>query len=202
MFIERPLFFLPWLFPKAWWRKDKNRKVVYLTFDDGPVPEITPVILKMLDEFQIKATFFCVGDNVRKHPEVFQQVIKQGHRVGNHTFNHIKGFSWSVEAYLENVEKAASLINSDLIRPPHGQLSQKLYRALNERYQVVMWDVITRDYNQALQPERILKNVKKYVRNGSIVVFHDSLKAKQNVLTVLPDAIRFLQQQGYQFKTL
>ncbi len=202
MFIERPLFFLPWLFPSAWWRKKEDQKAVYLTFDDGPVPEVTPDVLAILDQFGVKATFFCVGDNVRKYPELFQKVIEKGHHVGNHTFNHIKGFSWSVEDYLDNVAKAALLIDTKLVRPPHGQLTPALYRALNMRYQVVMWDLITRDYNQAFTPERILRNVQKYVRNGSIVVFHDSLKAKRNVLEALPEAIKFLQQQGYQFKKL
>lgn len=202
MFIERPLFFLPWLFPAAWWRKEKREKVVYLTFDDGPVPEVTPDVLAVLDRFGVKATFFCVGDNVRKYPELFQELLERGHGVGNHTFNHIKGFAWSVDDYLDNVAKAALLIDTKLVRPPHGQLSPALYRALSKRYQVVMWDLITRDYNQALAPERILRNVQKYVRNGSIIVFHDSLKAKQNVLEALPESIKFLQQQGYQFKKL
>jgi peptidoglycan/xylan/chitin deacetylase (PgdA/CDA1 family) len=202
MFIERPLFFLPWLFPSAWWRKKESQKVVYLTFDDGPVPEVTPDVLAILDHFDVKATFFCVGDNVRKYPELFQEVIRKGHHVGNHTFNHIKGFSWNVKDYLDNVAKAALLIDTKLVRPPHGQLTPALYKALNKRYQVVMWDLITRDYNQAFTPERILRNVQKYVRNGSIVVFHDSLKAKRNVLEALPESIKFLQQQGYQFKKL
>jgi peptidoglycan/xylan/chitin deacetylase (PgdA/CDA1 family) len=202
MLIERPLFFLPWIYSKAWWRKDKNQKVVFLTFDDGPVPEVTPDVLAILDQFDIKATFFCVGDNVRKYPELFQEVIDKGHHIGNHTFNHIKGFSWSVENYLDNVAKAALLIDSKLMRPPHGQMTPALYHALRKSYQVVMWDLITRDYNQSLSPERILRNVQKYVRNGSIIVFHDSLKAKRNVLMALPEAIRFLQEQGYQFQTL
>jgi peptidoglycan/xylan/chitin deacetylase (PgdA/CDA1 family) len=202
MLIERPLFFLPWLFPKAWWRKDKNHKVVFLTFDDGPVPEVTPDVLAILDQFDIKATFFCVGDNVRKYPELFQEVIDKGHHIGNHTFNHIKGFSWSLDKYLDNVAKAARLIDSTLVRPPHGQVTPALYQALSKSYQVVMWDLITRDYNQSFSPERILRNVRKYVRNGSIIVFHDSLKAKRNVLTALPKAILFLQKQGYQFQTL
>lgn len=202
MFIERPLFFLPWLFPSAWWRKKERQKVVYLTFDDGPVPEVTPEVLAVLDQFGVKATFFCVGDNVRKYPELFQEVIEKGHHVGNHTFNHIKGFSWNVKDYLANVAAASYLIDSKLVRPPHGQLTPALYRALSKQYQVVMWDLITRDYNRAFTPERILRNVQKYVRNGSIIVFHDSLKAKENVLTALPKTIRFLQQQGYQFQTL
>lgn len=202
MFIERPLFFLPWLFPSAWWRKKEDQKVVYLTFDDGPVPEVTPDVLAILDQFDVKATFFCVGDNVRKYPELFQKVCEKGHQIGNHTFNHIKGFSWSVTNYLDNVAKADLLIDTKLVRPPHGQLTPALYRALNKHYQVVMWDLITRDYNQAFTPERILRNVQKYVRNGSIVVFHDSLKAKRNVLEALPESIKFLQQQGYQFKKL
>lgn len=202
MFIERPLFFLPWIFSKAWWRKDKNKKVVYLTFDDGPIPEVTPKVLSILERYQVKATFFCVGDNVRKHPALYRQLIEKGHRVGNHTFNHLKAFSTDSRRYLENVDTAAQWIDSNLMRPPHGQLTFKIYRALNTKYQIIFWDVISRDYNASLTPDRVWKIVKKKVRNGSIVVFHDSLKAQRNMLHTLPLTIEHLQNQGYEFGIL
>ena len=202
MLIESPLWALRKLFPKALWRMDKSQKTVYLTFDDGPVPETTPQVLEILAANDIKATFFCVGDNIRKYPEAFKQVLEAGHRVGNHTFNHVRGFSMQEDEYLANVEKASALIGSDLIRPPHGQLTRSLYKKLQAKYRIVMWDLITRDYNRSLTPERIVSIVKKYSRNGSIIVFHDSEKSKKNVLAALPESIAFLKQQGYQFKTL
>lgn len=202
MFIERPLFFIPWLFAKAWWRKDKNEKVVYLTFDDGPIPEVTPKVIAILEHYQVKATFFCVGDNVRKHPELYRQLIEKGHRVGNHTFHHLKAFATDHHRYLDNVDTAAQWIDSNLMRPPHGQLTFKTYRALSKKYQIVFWDVISRDYNPALTPDDVWKIVRKKVRQGSIVVFHDSLKAQRNMLHTLPLTIEYLQRQGYELKTL
>ncbi|MGC9151041.1 MAG: polysaccharide deacetylase family protein [Microbacter sp.] len=202
MFIERPLFFMPWLFADSWWRKDKTEKAVYLTFDDGPVPEVTPKVLAILEQFKVKATFFCVGDNVRKYPDLYRQLIDKGHRVGNHTFNHLKAFSTDSHRYLDNVDAAAQWIDSNLMRPPHGQMTFNIYRALSPKYQIVFWDLITRDYNQSLTPESVWKMVKKKVRSGSIVVFHDSLKAQRNMLYTLPLTIEYLQHEGYKLKTL
>ncbi len=202
MLIERPLWILRRLFPNALWRMDKAQKTIYLTFDDGPVPGTTPQVLEILAKNDIKATFFCVADNVRKYPEVFKMVTDAGHCIGNHTFNHVRGFAMQEEEYLANVEKASTLIESDLLRPPHGQLTRSLYKKLKAKYRIVMWDLITRDYNRSLSPEKIVSIVKKYSRNGSIIVFHDSEKSNKNVLAALPESIEFLKQQGYQFKTL
>ncbi|MGM9760727.1 MAG: polysaccharide deacetylase family protein [Parabacteroides sp.] len=202
MFIEQPPWFYRALFPGVTWRKRGDGKCVYLTFDDGPIPEVTPWVLTLLDRYRIPATFFMVGDNVRKHPEVFREVVAQGHRIGNHTFNHIQGIRYSTADYLANVEKAAQWIPSDLFRPPHGHLLPGQTRALCERYQVIMWDVVTRDYNARLSAERVFWNVRHYVRNGSIVVFHDSLKAEKNLRGALPRSIEWLLEQGFQFKTL
>jgi peptidoglycan/xylan/chitin deacetylase (PgdA/CDA1 family) len=202
MWIERPFGLMRLLFPKALWRVERTEKTVYLSFDDGPVPETTPAVLLILKQYGIKATFFCVGDNVEKYPELFQEIIKQGHRLGNHSFNHVRGFSMGANEYLRNVQKASQFIPSVLMRPPHGQLTPKLYKELNKNYQIVMWDLITRDYNQSLSPERIVDNVIKYARNGSIIVFHDSEKSKKNVLAALPASIEYLQHEGYRFETL
>ena len=201
MLIEQPPKLLRWLYPRALWRMDKNVKAVYLTFDDGPIPEITPWVLDLLDKYNIKATFFLVGDNVRKHPEEFKMIVERGHRVGNHTFNHISGLKYLSYNYLENTNKADELIKSKLFRPPHGWMRWGQYMVLSHRYTVVMWDLVTRDYSKRLNGRQVLRNVKKYVRNGSIITFHDSIKSEKNLKYALPQAIEWLLEQGYEFKT-
>ena len=201
MLIEQPPKLLRWLYPRALWRMDKNVKAVYLTFDDGPIPEITPWVLDLLDKYNIKATFFLVGDNVRKHPEEFKMIVERGHRVGNHTFNHISGLKYLSYNYLENTNKADELINSTLFRPPHGWMRWGQYMVLSHRYTVVMWDLVTRDYSKRLNGPQVLNIVKKYVRNGSIITFHDSIKSEKNLKYALPRAIEWLLEQGYEFKT-
>ena len=200
MFIEQVPGFVRNLFPKALWRMDPNEKAVYLTFDDGPIPVVTPWVLEILEHYDIKATFFMVGDNVRKHPQEYRQVVEAGHRVGNHTFNHLKGLFTDTPEYLANVEKADALIHSNLFRPPHGMLRRSQYKELSKRYQFVMWDLVTRDYSNRLQGEDVLANVKKYVRNGSIITFHDSLRSENNLRYALLRSIEWLLEQGYEFK--
>ena len=200
MLIEQPPKLLRWLYPRALWRMDKNVKAVYLTFDDGPIPEITPWVLDLLDKYNIKATFFLVGDNVRKHPEEFKMIVERGHRVGNHTFNHISGLKYLSYNYLENTNKADELIKSKLFRPPHGWMRWGQYMVLSHRYTVVMWDLVTRDYSKRLNGRQVLDIVKKYVRNGSIITFHDSIKSEKNLKYALPRAIEWLLEQGYEFK--
>lgn len=200
MLIEQPPKLLRWLYPRALWRMDKNVKAVYLTFDDGPIPNITPWVLDLLDKYNIKATFFLVGDNVRKHPEEFKMIVERGHRIGNHTFNHISGLKYLSYNYLENTNKADELINSTLFRPPHGWMRWGQYIVLSHRYTVVMWDLVTRDYSKRLNGRQVLRNVKKYVRNGSIITFHDSIKSEKNMKYALPRAIEWLLEQGYEFK--
>ena len=200
MLIEQPPKLLRWLYPRALWRMDKNVKAVYLTFDDGPIPEITPWVLDVLDKYNIKATFFLVGDNVRKHPEEFKMILERGHKVGNHTFNHISGLKYLSYNYLANTNKADELIKSKLFRPPHGWMRWGQYMVLSHRYTVVMWDLVTRDYSKRLNGHQVLDNVKKYVRNGSIITFHDSIKSEKNLKYALPRAIEWLLEQGYEFK--
>ena len=182
MLIEQPPKLLRWLYPDALWRMDPNEKAVYLTFDDGPIPEITPWVLDLLDNYHIKATFFLVGDNVRKHPKEFQMILDRGHRVGNHTFNHIGGLRHLSYNYLENTNQADALIKSNLFRPPHGWMRWGQYMVLSHRYTIVMWDLVTRDYSKRL--------------NGRQV----SLKAEKNLKYALPRAIEWLKEQGYAFK--
>jgi len=199
--MQFPRFLRP-LFGKLTWRVKTESKLIYLTFDDGPVPEVTPQVLDILDEYGWKATFFCVGDNVRKYPEVYQEVLRRGHRVGNHSFNHIRGYRYSVEDYMANVQKASAYIESRLFRPPHGRITFSQIKALKEDYDIVMWDVITYDYDKKKKPEQILRTVRNYLRKGSIVVFHDSIKAKENVLTVLPQALAYWKEKGYSYGLL
>lgn len=202
MFIEQPARFLRWLYPTAIWRMSRKKKVVYLTFDDGPIPEATPFVLDTLDRFGVKATFFMVGDNVRKHPDVYRMVVERGHHVGNHTFNHIQGIRYWTRNYLANVRKAADYIPGDLFRPPHGHMRLMQLLFLRRHYRIVMWDVVTRDYSPLLTPDEVFEVVRRYTRNGSVIVFHDSLKAERNMREALPRAIGWLQEQGYTFKLL
>lgn len=201
MIIEQPAIWLRWLYPGALWRMDRHERAVYLTFDDGPIPESTPFILETLARYDVHATFFMVGDNVRKYPHLYQQIVDAGHRVGNHTFNHWGGFKHSVSGYCDNVEQAAQLIDSHLFRPPHGWMRLSQYVWLSRKYRVVMWDLVTRDYSKWMTGEGVLNNVKRYARNGSIITFHDSLKSIDKLHIALPRAIEWLKDQGYEFKT-
>jgi len=201
MNIQFPAILRPFM-GKLTWRKNPSEKVIYLTFDDGPVPEVTPLVLDLLDKYNLKATFFCVGENVQKNPETYSEVIRRGHKIGNHTFTHLKGSSASIFEYVENVKKAAEIIDSKLFRPPYGRITYRQRKALRVDYEIIMWDLITHDYNRKFTPETIMENVKRYSRNGSIVVFHDSIKAKDNMMTVLPLAIEYWKSEGYEFGVL
>ena len=202
MLIEQPSWLLRLLFPGATWRMDKKVKAVYLTFDDGPIPEVTPWVLDILDKYDIKATFFMVGDNIRKHPKEFEMVKARGHRLGNHTFNHLKGFEYYTSNYMKNVEKANEYLQTDLFRPPHGHMRWPQYIRLRKKYKIIMWDLVTRDYSKRMNGRQVLNNVKKYARNGSIITFHDSVKSRKNIEYALPRAIEWLKEQGYEFKVL
>ena len=201
MIIEQPSLWLRWIYPDALWRMSPHERAVYLTFDDGPIPEVTPKVLEILRSYNIKAKFFMVGDNVRKYPEVYQQVKDEGHRIGNHTYNHIGGFRHGIRSYLNNVEKADKLLHTDLVRPPHGWLKWEQYFFLRKHYQLVMWDLVTRDYSRRINAYRVLWNVRHYARPGSIITFHDSLKSKEKLYYALPRSIEWLRSQGYAFKT-
>ena len=200
MFIEQPPQFIRQLYPRACWRMNASDKSVYLTFDDGPIPEVTPWVLDVLDKYHVKATFFMVGDNVRKHADEYKMVVERGHRIGNHTYNHLKGFEEGTDRYIANVDKADCFLSTDLFRPPHGFMRLSQYRTLSERYRIIMWDLVTRDYNAKLTGEQVLRKVKRYARNGSIITFHDSLRSVENLRYALPRAIEWLQSEGYEFK--
>lgn len=180
---------------------DPNEHAVYLTFDDGPIPQATPFILEILRQYGIKATFFMVGDNVRKYPELYQRIVDEGHQVGNHTYNHLGAFKHWTITYANNVHKANKLIHAKLFRPPHGCMRHSEYWWLRHYFEIVMWDVVTRDYSKWVTADDVLNNVKRFTRNGSIITFHDSLKSIDKLHHALPAAIEWLKEQGYAFKT-
>ena len=202
MLIEQPPRIYRQLFPGTFWRipaPSGEPKNVYLTFDDGPIPEMTPWILETLDKYRIKATFFCVGENVQKYPVLYSKLLEKGHRVGNHTFNHLQGILCRSNNYIRNIAEASKYIDSDLFRPPHGHMRFPQLFRLRKLFRIIMWDVVTRDYSPYMTANDIFNNIKKYTRNGSIIVFHDSLKAAGRIEEALPKAIEWLQKEGYRF---
>ena len=196
MIIEQPAKWLRWIYPHALWRMDKNEHAVYLTFDDGPIPQSTPFILDTLRKFGIKATFFMVGDNVRKYPKLYEQIVAEGHQVGNHTFHHLGSFKHWAITYGYDVQDANELIHSHLFRPPHGWMRHAVYWWLSRKFTIVMWDLVTRDYSKWLTADDVVNNVKRYARNGSIITFHDSLKSIDKLQTALPESLQWLKDQG------
>lgn len=179
-----------------------KEKKIYLTFDDGPIPELTEWVLDTLDHYHIKATFFCVGENIVKHPQIFQRIISEKHQVGNHTHNHIKGWQTSLEEYLDNIEKCQALTQTDLFRPPYGRISKQQYKALLKIHRIILWDVLSYDYDKHTSPLKCLKQSIKHTRNGSIIVFHDNVKATQNLKYALPLYIESCLKLGFQFAIL
>lgn len=205
MYLVKSPLFLKWYYPSLTWNKNRKEKVIYLTFDDGPIPDVTAFVLKTLKSFDAKATFFCIGDNVMKYPDIFEQVKNEGHRIGNHTFNHLKGWENDDQVYLANFKKCQLLTNTNLFRPPYGRIKKSQISAIksaNPEMQIIMWDVLSGDFDTSLSPEKCAGNVIKNTRNGSVVVFHDSLKAFGRLEYTLPLILRHFKEQGYQFWTL
>lgn len=209
MIPTRTPFFLPWLYRGLVWRKSTDEKALYLTFDDGPVPGPTEFVLDTLRSLHAKATFFCIGDNVRKYPRVFEQVVKDGHTIGNHTFHHLNGWKTPAPAYLDNVRMCDQQMQKNdffsddvrLFRPPYGRITRHQISMLSN-YRIIMWDVLTHDYRSRLHPERCLSSSICATRNGSIIVFHDSYKAEKNMRFVLPRFMNHFLDRGFQFKAL
>lgn len=203
MLIEQPPEIFRMLIPGGVFRLPPGEvPTVYLTFDDGPIPEATPWVLDILDRYAVKATFFMVGDNVRKYPAIYEEVKRRGHSVGNHTMHHIQGTGTTTRSYLRDVEEADALIGSNLFRPPHGWLRPRQARALSKKYRIIMYDLVTRDYSKRLPAHEVVENVKRYTRPGSIIVFHDSLKSIDKLQKALVESIEWLRAQGYQFGIL
>lgn len=213
------------LYPERIWAFSRDKNSVYLTFDDGPILEVTPWVLDELNKYNAQATFFCIGENIEKHPDIFQRILSEGHSVGNHTFNHLKGWKTKTSEYVENVEKAgrqmqdagrrvtgdegtsnseivnckSSIINhKSLFRPPYGKITSKQAEILQEKgFKIVMWDIISYDYDANISEEKCLQNVLQKIKPGSIVVFHDSLKAEKNLRYVLPKVLEFISEKGW-----
>lgn len=232
MFFRTPIF-IPWLFPALVWRMSTEQKQLFLTFDDGPVPGPTEFVLETLRQYNVHATFFCIGNNIEKHPEIFLEIVNQGHTIGNHTFNHINGWSTRTEKYLSNIKKCDEIINGclptfaseklsppgqpdtdgvdpdkqlslskPLFRPPYGRISFGQIARLRESYNIIMWDVLSYDFDKQLGCDKCLRNTIGAIRPGSIVVFHDSYKAEKNLTYALPKLIGHFLEKGFQFKAL
>ena len=196
---------MQWIFPRRVWAFSRKEPNVYLTFDDGPIPEVTPWVLEVLRKYNAKATFFCIGDNIPKHPEVYKQILAEGHSVGNHTFHHLKGTETSIEDYIADVEKCEhELLNqqdsnseNNLFRPPYGKMTAAQAKRLQDKgYQIVMWDVLSADFDVDISEEKCLQNVLQNIKKGSVVVFHDSLKAEKNLRYVLPKVLDSLKNRN------
>ena len=205
MIPHRTPFFVPIIYPSLIWRVPTVQKELYLTFDDGPINGPTEFALDELKKADAKATFFCIGDNVRKHSPVFDRVLSDGHTIGNHTFNHINGWKTRTKDYLSNIQLFEKSLPKNLstkfFRPPYGRITPSQIRALKD-YKIIMWDVLSFDYSKNISPEDCLKNTIKAVRPGSIIVFHDSLKAEKNMRFAVPRLIEHFQHKGFSFKTL
>ncbi|APY08703.1 polysaccharide deacetylase family protein [Winogradskyella sp. J14-2] len=205
--------FVKTLFPKFVWNINTTKKELYLTFDDGPTPEITDWVLQTLQEYDAKATFFCIGKNIESHPDIFHSILKQGHCVGNHTYNHLKGWKTNTKDYIDDVKRTQNLINSkiknhrfsfeDIFRPPYGKFKSKQSKALQKLgYKIVLWDVLSYDWDASVSEEACLENIISKAKEGSIVVFHDSIKASRNLKYALPKVLEFYSKRGYLFKAI
>ncbi|MBE9463310.1 polysaccharide deacetylase family protein [Dyadobacter subterraneus] len=204
MFLHYSPFWLKAIYPRYKWHVPTAEKEIFLTFDDGPIPDITEFVLDTLKQFEAKATFFCIGDNVKKHPAIFSKVISEGHSIGNHTFNHMNGWKSKDQEYLANIELCEKQLKleTNLFRPPYGRMKKSQSRQLPESKEIIMWDVLSGDFSAAVKPEVCLEKTIKYARPGSIVLFHDSLKAAKNMQYTLPRFLEHFSNKDYQFKAL
>ena len=201
-FARNPFLIRQWYKKSLLWRIPNAKEEVFLTFDDGPTPEITPRLLGILKEHKVKATFFCVGENVQKHPKLFEQILLEGHCVGNHTFNHLNAWETDRKTYLKNIDKASELIPSKMFRPPYGKISPKLIKYLRRSYKIIMWTVLSGDFDPDVNPEQCFTNTTTKTKVGDILVFHDNLKAKKNVLYALPKTLDYFANLGIKVKPI
>ncbi|MCR9153032.1 MAG: polysaccharide deacetylase family protein [Bacteroidetes bacterium] len=191
--------------PKYRWRypHEDNDNVLYLSFDDGPIPGVTPWVLDCLKTYNAKASFFCIGDNAQKHPAILAQIVEDGHSLGNHTFNHFKGSQYSTEAYLENTALCAKEFQSKLFRPPYGRIKKAQAKGLRaEGFEIIMWDVLAGDWDSKLSAEDCVKQIKKRAKPGSIIVFHDSIKAWPRLKIALEEILEYYQEKGFRFEAI
>jgi peptidoglycan-N-acetylglucosamine deacetylase len=190
------------LMPSHLWQVDTPNRSIFLTFDDGPIPEVTPWVLDQLAAHNAKATFFCVGENVAKHPVIYERILAEGHAVGNHTYNHLNGWHTDTAPYCHNIRQCAHVVKSELFRPPYGRTTAGQRKYLQRHYRTVMWDVLSGDFDPALTPDDCLRHVMDNTERGSIVVFHDSLKAEEKLRHVLPQVLAHFASEGFVFEAL
>lgn len=205
MYLTNSPFWLQWFYPTLTWHKNREEKIIYLTFDDGPIPVVTPYVLNTLKKFNAQATFFCIGENIDKYPEIFSEVVSAGHTIGNHTYNHLKGWKTSDADYLNNIKKCSEFTGSKLFRPPYGRIKKSQISAINQQIpeaEIIMWDVLSGDFDQSISAQKCISNVLKNSTNGSIIVFHDSLKAFGQLKQSLPIILEKLTTQGFVFRKL
>ena len=202
MFLVKPPTIIKKYYPNLVWDIPNTEKKIYLTFDDGPIPEITEWVLDLLAQNNIKATFFCIGDNVAKHTSVYKRILAEGHAVGNHTFNHLNGWKTGRVEYLNSIEQCSKLVDSNLFRPPYGRIKKSQLKNLSATHKIIMWDVLSGDFDQKTSPEKCYQNVVNNTESGSIIVFHDSLKAERNLNYALPKIIEYLLAEGFVFDVL
>ena len=207
MFLHKTNFLMRALYPNFIWRKPTQEKKIYLTFDDGPIPEVTEFVLETLSKYDAKATFFCIGGNIQKHPDIFQKVINDGHSIGNHTFNHLKGWATDDDLYFDNIaqckdELLSNGVATKLFRPPYGRIKRSQSKVLLLDYQIVMWDVLSGDFSLNLSPKTVLEKTLQYSEAGSIVLFHDSIKANKNMSYTLPRFLEHFSEKGFRFNSL
>lgn len=207
-FVKAP-WWLKKLYPDCIWKIDTNEKILYLSFDDGPHEEATPFVLDLLAHYQAKASFFCIGKNVQAHPDIYQRILAEGHRVGNHSYSHLNGWKVSTEEYIQDIIKAKNYIDSNLFRPPYGRINRfqrKLLGKANAKEQpmfhIIMWDVLSGDFDMALTAEQCTKNVIRHAGPGSIITFHDSKKALPRMKESLEKSLDYFSEKGFRFEIL
>ena len=200
MFVKTPSL-TKYLFPSLVWKKNTDQKKIWITFDDGPNEKVTPYLLNVLEKFDIKATFFIIGNQAKKYPELVKLIINNGHKIGNHSFSHLNGFSANNNKYLEDIEQAKKYIDSDIFRPPYGKITPFQIKKLKKDFKIIMWDIMSWDFKENIYPNKIYKNVIDNVENGSIILFHNNLKSYNNLKNSLEIILEKLKDKGYQFST-
>jgi len=206
MYLIKTPFWLRAIYPNCIWRKPANEKVIYISFDDGPHPCATPFVLEQLNKYNAKATFFCIGNNVLSYPNIYESILHHGHAVGNHTYDHLNGWKVGTDDYINNIKSAGNLIASNLFRPPYGRIKRCQIKSIKSDaslpQQIIMWDVLSKDYDASISAEKCYENVIKNVSSGSIIVYHDSNKAKENILNSLEKTIETLKSKGFNFEKI
>ena len=202
MYLHHPPQWLRGLFPQITWKLPTDEKIIYLSFDDGPEPSVTPKVLKLLDDYKAKASFFCIGEKALKEKKLLEEIRQEAHAIGNHSFTHLNGWSTNTKDYLADIEKCKQVIDSKLFRPPYGKITPPQLRALLPTYKVVMWDVMSGDFDMNLKKEKCLKMLIKYTEKGSIPVLHDSIKASEKLMYVLPQILDHYSSKGFKFKAI